>query len=162
MVRLAKEDDMAVILEIYQTAREYMERTGNATQWGKNHPPKEMLEDDIRLGQLYVYTEEEEIHGVFAFIIGEDPTYAYIEGGAWLNDAAYGAIHRIAGDGKVRGIFGQCFDFCRSQIKNLRIDTHQNNQTMQHLIEKNGFQKCGTVYMEDGSPRIAYQYTAEI
>lgn len=171
MIRLAKENDLVVIMKIYQTARKYMEETGNPTQWGNNHPPGELLEEDIRREQLYVYSEsaggsaaEEEneiIHGVFAFIIGEDPTYAYIEDGTWPNDAAYGTIHRIAGDGKIRGIFEQCFEFCRSQIKKLRIDTHQNNRTMQHLIEKNGFQKCGIVYMEDGSPRIAYQYTLD-
>ena len=28
---------------------------------------------------------------------------------------------------------------------------------MQHLIERSGFTRCGIVYMEDGSPRIAYQ-----
>lgn len=30
-------------------------------------------------------------------------------------------------------------------------------QIMQHLICKNGFQKCGIIYVEDGSPRIAYE-----
>ena len=30
--------------------------------------------------------------GVFAFIIGDDPTYQVIEDGGWLNDNPYGAI----------------------------------------------------------------------
>ena len=28
---------------------------------------------------------------------------------------------------------------------------------MQHLFEKNGFKKCGIIYLEDGSERLAYQ-----
>ena len=170
MIRLANYDDLNRIMEIYQEARNYMEANGNPDQWGKNHPPRQLLEEDIKKGQLYVYTENDEaltedleraqIHGVFAFIIGSDPTYAYIEDGAWLNDEVYGTIHRIAGDGVAKGVFEKCLDFCKSQIVNLRIDTHHNNLTMQHLVEKNGFEKCGIVYMEDGSPRIAYQYLA--
>jgi hypothetical protein len=27
---------------------------------------------------------------------------------------------------------------------------------MQHLIEKNGFQKCGTIYAADGSPSFCF------
>lgn len=158
MIRLARECDLDSILEIYQKARDYMEATGNPSQWGKNHPPRELLEDDIKKEQLYVFTENGITHGVFAFIIGPDPTYSYIEDGEWMNEEEYGTIHRIAGDGAAKGVFGNCLDYCRSRISNLRIDTHQDNHTMQHLIEKNGFKRCGIVYMEDGSPRIAYQY----
>ena len=32
---------------------------------------------------------------------------------------------------------------------------------MQKQIEKNGFKKCGTIYVRDGSPRIAYQWVKE-
>ena len=30
----------------------------------------------------------------------------------------------------------------------------------QSLIEKNGFTKCGTIYVKNGTARIAYQWTA--
>ena len=42
-------------------------------------------------------------------------------------------------------------------IKNIRIDTHEDNRIMQHLLDKYGFAKCGCIYVEDGTPRIAYQ-----
>ena len=32
-----------------------------------------------------------------------------------------------------------------------------SNHTMQRLIEGAGFRRCGVIYVEDGSPRIAYQ-----
>ena len=28
---------------------------------------------------------------------------------------------------------------------------------MQHLLEENGFTRCGIIHVEDGTPRIAYQ-----
>lgn len=43
---------------------------------------------------------------------------------------------------------------------NVRVDTHANNTTMQRLIEKSGFKKCGIIHVRDGSPRIAYHWTA--
>ena len=32
---------------------------------------------------------------------------------------------------------------------------------MQRQLEKNGFAKCGTIYLENGDSRTAYQWTAE-
>lgn len=34
----------------------------------------------------------------------------------------------------------------RKDIKSLRIDTHENNEIMQHLITKNGFTKVGELH----------------
>ena len=157
MIRLAREEDLNAILAVYEAARRYMRENGNPTQWGESYPERAMLEEDIRRRQLYVDEQEGAIHGAFAFILGEDPTYAYIEDGTWLNDAPYGTIHRVAGDGTVRGTFDRCLAFCKGRSGELRIDTHRDNLTMQHLIERSGFARCGIVYMEDGSPRIAYQ-----
>lgn len=160
MIRLAKAEDMDAVLGIVKTAKEYMKQGGNATQWAGNYPAAEDFMRDIGKDQLFVCHDGKMIYGVFAFIIGDDPNYAYIEDGGWLNNKPYGTIHRIAGNGIVKGVFREAVDFAKSQMNNLRIDTHADNRKMQHLIEKNGFQKCGIVYMSDGSPRIAYQYTS--
>lgn len=32
---------------------------------------------------------------------------------------------------------------------------------MQQVFEKNGFERCGIIYVEDGSPRIGYQRQKE-
>ena len=160
MVRHAKYEDLDTIMHIYAIARKYMEDNGNATQWPDSYPGREMLKKDIQSEKLFVYVENNQIHGVFAFIIGPEATYSYIENGSWKNDNPYGTIHRVASDGVVKGVFGRCLDFCKQRISNLRIDTHHNNYTMQHLIEKSGFEKCGIIYVQDGTPRIAYQYTS--
>lgn len=156
-IRKAALCDMEAILEVYRYARRQMRLNGNPDQWGENYPSPEMVENDIMQGNSYVVEEAEEIVGVFAFIPGEDPTYRRIEDGAWLNEQPYGTIHRIAGSGRGKGIFRQCTGFCEARAANVRIDTHERNLIMQHLLEENSYQKCGRIYVADGSPRIAYQ-----
>lgn len=157
MIRLATLEDFDTILNIYAIARRYMADNGNPTQWADTYPDRELLKKDVQKEELFVLTENNRIHGVFAFIIGPETTYSYLENGSWKNEDRYGTIHRIAGDGTVKGVFNQCVNFCKERISNLRIDTHSDNHTMQHLIEKNGFEKCGMIYVRDGTPRIAYQ-----
>ncbi len=131
--------------------------TGNPYQWASGGPTKGQLLNDIINNDLYVIKENERIVGVFAFIIGEDPTYKIIERGKWLSDSEYGTIHRVASDGSNHGLFDLIIEYCSNIIDHLRIDTHSDNKVMQHLIEKNGFQKCGIIYVSDGSARIAYE-----
>ena len=89
-------------------------------------------------------------------MIGKDKSYEKITG-SWLLDTEYGVIHRVASDGKIPKIMDKVVAFCEKQIPHLRIDTHEDNKVMQHLIEKNGFKKCGIVYVEDGTERFAYE-----
>ena len=59
----------------------------------------------------------------------------------------------------VIGVFGTAIDYCKTRINNLRIDTHENNRVMQHLITKSGFTFCGHITADDGTDRLAYHYT---
>lgn len=154
-IRKARECDLSVIESIYAYARDFMARSGNPNQWGTTHPKTERLEEDIRLGNLYVAEDGNGIHGVFAFLLGEDPTYAYIEDGAWHYSEPYGTIHRVASDGS-GGVFPAALAYCKARTSYLRIDTHHDNKPMQHVVEKHGFRRCGIIYVADGSPRIAY------
>lgn len=161
MIRLAEMSDLTEILRIYAHARAYMAEQGNPSQWGKVKPPRETLEQDIKKRQLYVCTNDNSIYGVFALIFGADPTYARIERGNWKSAEPYGAIHRVAGDGTVKGVFAECLEYCKARSWHLRIDTHADNRIMQHCIEKNGFDRCGMIHIQDGTPRIAYEYMEE-
>ena len=152
-IRPATWADMEEILEIYAQARRFMAENGNPTQWGQHHPSREMLEEDIILNRLYVVEDAERLCGVFMFVVDNDPTYTYIEG-SWRSHSPYGVIHRIAGVGG--GVFAAALEYCSGIIGHLRIDTHADNKPMQHVVEKAGFSKRGIIYVEDGTPRIAY------
>ncbi len=158
-VRNAVFDDLPRIEEIYAFARDFMEKTGNPNQWGKTNPPHAWLVDDIHRQLLYVITDENGIHGVFYFWIGEDPTYGTIEDGKWKSSASYGTIHRIASDGS-GGILKTAVEFCKGLSHNIRIDTHHDNVVMQNAVSKLGFERSGIIHLANGSPRIAYELFA--
>ena len=154
-VRPAKVDDLPRILEIYDIAKAFMRANGNPTQWSGSYPQADLLEEDIAAGHLFVITGSQQVHGVFAFILGDDPTYAIIEQGSWRSTTPYGTIHRIASDG-TGGILRTALEFAKTKANHLRIDTHGDNYPMQHLVEKYGFSRRGIIYTDDGSPRLAY------
>ena len=157
-IRRAVPGDMKNIFAIYAYARQQMRLAGNPDQWGDSHPSMEIVQKDIADGSSYVVTDEkDEICAVFAFIIGEEPTYRKIENGHWLSDDAYGTLHRVASSGRQKGILKLCLAYCEAKMPNVRVDTHGQNRIMQHLLEKNGYQRCGIIHVADGSPRIAYQ-----
>ena len=114
--------------------------------------------DDIKDGLSHVIYNGDKIHGVFAVCLCPEPEYLEIYDGAWLNDEPYLAVHRVAGDGEAHGLFRMASDYVKSLSDNVRIDTHENNRVMQKVIEREGFVRCGIVYMADGTPRIAYQW----
>jgi hypothetical protein len=144
-------------MEIYAYARRFMKENGNPSQWSDSRPSALTVASDIENHNCFVITQGKEICGVFAFIIGADPTYNVIENGSWLNDEPYGVIHRIASAGKCPGIMNFALDYCEAQIGNIRIDTHRDNMIMQHILERHDYIKCGTIYADDATPRIAYQ-----
>ncbi len=160
MIRLATINDMERMLEIYACAKVFMRENGNPEQWNGAYPDVDTLLSDIEKRQLYVMEENGHLYGCFALIGGEDPTYAYIEG-KWRSDTPYGTIHRIASDGSRRGVFHQCVTFARETYDHLRVDTHEDNVTMQCAAQRNGFRYTGIIYLEDGSPRLAYEWLQE-
>ncbi len=161
-VRDANMSDLDKIMNIYKIAQKFMINNGNSSQWGLGYPHRDLIESDIKNNKCKVIEDESGIHAVFALFDGIDPTYVNISDGAWLNEEPYLTIHRIASDGKSHGIFKTALDYCKNLTDNIRIDTHQNNLIMQKLIEKNGFVKCGIIYVSDGTPRIAYQWSRSI
>ena len=160
-IRHSKEQDLPAMMHIYEAARDFMARTGNPDQWGRNHwPPESLIRQDILSGHSYVCEENGRVVGTFFYVQGEnvEPTYAHIEDGAWQGDAFYGVVHRIASDGTVKGVGSFCLDWAYAQCGHLRIDTHGDNRVMQNLLAKKGFIRCGIIHVkQDFDPRIAYE-----
>ena len=134
-----------------------MRENGNPDQWGDSYPSEALIMDDIGKGCCHVCEVRGEPVGVFYYKEGDDPAYAAVHEGEWISDAPYAVIHRIAVATHCRGVASYCFDYCFSLCPNIRIDTHRNNLPMQRSLAKNGFTRCGIIYLEDGSERIAYQ-----
>lgn len=157
-IRKTTEHDMEEVMLLFDHSRSIMRSNGNQRQWVGGYPSEAIIREDIARNNSYVLTEGMKIAGTFAFIIGRDSTYKQIEDGTWQEDARpYGTIHRMARSADHRGIFAETIAWCRHQTTSLRIDTHEDNAIMRHLIEKHGFRYSGIIRVADGSPRMAYQ-----
>ena len=157
-IRRAHPQELDQIMEIYDRARQFMRRSGNLTQWANGYPSRELIEEDMAAGNCYVLLDGGALAGTFCYLQGKDvePTYAKIDG-AWLDDGPYGVIHRLASAGSARGLTDVCRDWCLARCPSLRADTHRDNLPMQRALERCGFQRCGTVIIQDGTERLAYQ-----
>lgn len=164
-IRHSTKNNLFDIMKIYEFARRFMAKQGNPNQWGPtNWPPEELIQSDIADGKSYVCICENRIVGTFFFDQGKDiePTYRVIEDGTWLDDSPYGVVHRLAGNGSVKGIGKFCLEWAFKQCGHLRVDTHGDNRVMQNLLNKCGFVYCGIIYVEkDGYPRLAYEKSGE-
>lgn len=155
-IRKTAREDLPRVYEIYARARKFMAETGNPYQWKSHKPTREQIEGDIETGNGYVCTVNGKVHGVLCFFIGEDPTYKKIIG-EWKKDGEYAVIHRIASSGEVKGVGTYMMEWAFGQFPNIRIDTHEQNRVMQNMLRKLGYEFCGTIFLADGDPRLAFQ-----
>ena len=156
-IRNAAESDIPEINRIIGTARQFMRDHGNTVQWNGtgDKSTEAKIPGDIERKVGYVVESGGRLCAYFALIIGEDPTYAVIEG-EWPDNDLYGTIHRVASDGTAHGITKAIVDFAGTRINNLRMDTHPDNETMKRTIVSCGFTYAGIIHVEDGTPRVAY------
>ena len=156
-IRRTRENEIDKVMEVYAYARKFMVEHDNPTQWGANKPSREQIEKDVQAGKHYVCVVDGQVAAVFYFAREIDPTYVKIYDGEWLDDQEYAVVHRIASAGTVKGVGSFCMQWAYEQFPNVKIDTHENNYVMQNMLKKNGFIHCGTIFLEDGEPRLAFQ-----
>lgn len=156
-IRPARLDDHPKMMAMIAHSRSIMRANGNDAQW-EGYPTPETIAEDIESGIGYVIEEDGQVIGSFALLRTPEPTYAYIENGHWLDDSTpYGTLHRLACVAGTHDIARDMFDWGEAQMASIRVDTHRRNSIMQHIIQQRGYSRCGVVYMNDGSPRDAYQ-----
>lgn len=158
--REAKKEDIENILEVISHAKEYMKRN-NSTQWNENYPNKETIINDIEKNIGYVLIVENLIRGYMVVEFSDDEIYKNIKG-KWKTFGNYASIHRCAIHKELRGqgYGSELFKFAEKlalskNIRSVRVDTAPENETMKHLFNKNGYEYCGTVFI-DGE-KIAYE-----
>lgn len=162
-IRKAKRTDLPAIMEIIRQAQAAMKRDG-FEQWGEGYPGEDVLRRDIEQENCYVLLEQGKILATGSLCMGKEPNYQKIVEGSWNAGEPYGTIHRlaVAEQGKRRGLAGILYDhmekICRLQkMRAMRIDTHRDNEKMQSWIRKMGFKPRGIIFVEDGTPRDAFE-----
>lgn len=156
-IRKATLKDIHEIMLVFEHARLFMQQNGNPSQWINGYPEETLIRTEIEDGYCYICKQQKEIVGTFCLHTNPDPTYTHIYEGKWLNDEPYGVIHRLASNGAYRGFAEKCIAWCSERVTNLRIDTHRENKIMQHILTKLGFLYCGTIFIKNGTERLAFQ-----
>ena len=173
-IRKAALADLDGIMAVIDEARGTIAALG-IDQWQDGYPQREIIESDIRSGVSFCIenTDTGEILSTFAVFEDGEVLYDRIFDGAWKTgdslsenkeNVCYTAIHRVAISVKARGsgLSGAIISFVKElatekKKTSLRIDTHEGNVVMRRMLEKNGFVHCGTILLESGAPRVAYE-----
>ncbi|RRG10766.1 MAG: GNAT family N-acetyltransferase [Lactobacillus sp.] len=165
-IRLARPTDVPAIMPIIESARQLLAQQG-IPQWQDGHPNQATIQADIAQQIGYVFVVDQQLAGYTALLQTPDPNYQPIDGawGRYTTPEHYATLHRVAISAQFRGHhLGRLFisnlvtRAYELGFRDLRIDTHQQNHTMQHLIESTGFKYRGIITIQrDGSPRLAYQ-----
>ncbi|MDG1398543.1 MAG: GNAT family N-acetyltransferase [Polaribacter sp.] len=162
--------DTPRIIEIINDAKALL-KSLNIDQWQNGYPNKEQIENDIQNNESYVVVNHEnQIMATTMFTKRPEHTYKNLKNGNWLIDESspYGVIHRLAMAKEHRGLGIAKFIFEelhqkleKSNIKSLKIDTHEENLGMQSLIKKMGYKYCGIIYTNYGAKRLAFEKIIE-
>ncbi|MGU8648084.1 GNAT family N-acetyltransferase [Clostridium perfringens] len=161
--RQANISDLDQIVEIIELSKKYLKET-KVDQWQDGYPAKEDLRRDIESGNSYVLTNKDEIVATTVISLDGESTYNSIFNGEWITNEEYIVMHRVAVHDKYKGkgIFKELIKEAESLalnkgISSIKIDTHRDNISMQRAVVKNNFKRCGIIYLEDGSERIAFE-----
>ena len=161
MIRLAEETDKKELRRIFDSAKAFMDMTGNPDQWPKGSPYDDEIADEIEKRRMHILYDEDGAYGAFIMFDTPDPTYAVVYDGQWKNDGPYRTIHRVASDHTRRGVFGEIMEYASGYAEHIRMDTYKDNAVMQHVLENHGFERRGIIHLLNGSPRIAYEWEKE-
>lgn len=157
-IRHATEADIPTMMGLIDHSRMLMRADGNTVQW-VGYPTRAGLLLDVERQVSYLMLDGNEAVGTFALVPGDEPTYAFIDHGRWIDTSTpYATLHRIAKAEGRHGIAAAAFAFAKSAHTHLRIDTHASNRPMRHVVGDADFIECGVIYMPDGSPRLAYEW----
>ena len=165
-IRNATKNDQTALLSLFEEARGTIALLG-IDQWQNGYPSASVVEEDLALGRSYAIETDGSVCATFVLMDDGEPLYDRIENGHWQtgdNSRDYVAIHRVAISVAMRGkgVSTALLDYAADHAlrlgrSSLRIDTHEGNVVMRRMLEKHGFILCGTIYLENGDPRVAYE-----
>lgn len=153
--------DIQAVMKIINQAKAFLKECG-IDQWQGGYPSIETIEKDIERNELYLLKDHGKIIATVTVSFAGEPAYQTLHG-KWKSNHPYAVIHRLAVDNHYRGknltaiLFKNIEELCYKQnIHSIKTDTDMDNNTMKHILEKNGFEYCGTIQF-DNSDKIAFE-----
>jgi RimJ/RimL family protein N-acetyltransferase len=165
-LRLATLADLPSMMEIIDNSKRLLHADG-IPQWQNGTPNEQTVTKDIDRKWAYVLELDGLIVAQAALWEIDDPDYAEIYDGEWHagSDSAYATLHRTAvaphyhgkhlGSALLDALIKRGISLGFHQF---RIDTHELNTRMQHLIAQAGFTYSGIVRMHNNPEDLRKVY----
>ncbi|MDF7639045.1 GNAT family N-acetyltransferase [Lactobacillus sp. ESL0791] len=166
-LRQATAEDFAQIMAILQDGANQLAESG-VNQWQGDYPSAQQIKEDIENGWAYLaMADDGQTIGVLSLVAGPDHYYDDLDGKWLISTDNYFVIHRVAihskhaGKGYATKLLVSVINYIAAShpdVVSIRIDTHEDNKAMQHLINKMGFKRVGTlqgIYRDD---EVSYVY----
>lgn len=154
-IRKAEMADFDQVMAILKDGRNQLAERG-IDQWQGDYPNPDHVKEDIEHGYAYLAKSEDgETVGTLSIVPAPDTTYDQLDGAWQVETNDYVTIHRVAihsdhiGHGYASKLYQAVISYFTSgfnDVKSIRVDTHEDNLPMQHLIKKSGFKRVGTLH----------------
>lgn len=126
------------------------------------YPKMDSILDDIQHSRGYFIIDGTRIAAYLCIDFDGEPSHANLNG-KWKSTLPYAVIHRLAISNHFRGqgLSGVTLrlteDLCRAKgFFSIHADTDEDNAIMRHVLEKYGYNYCGTVWF-DNNIKFAYE-----
>ena len=132
-------------------------------QWSELYPSKEILLNDINLGQLWKLEVQKNSIGIIVLTEIEDIEYQPVK---WLTINSKNLyIHRLAispsfqGKGYAKNLMDFAENYaCEKKYNSIRLDTFSKNKQNQKFYEKRNYNRLESIYFENQSEFPFYCY----
>ena len=149
-LKLAQKEDAPLCLSFIEDAKAFQREQG-IIQWTEDYPNLDTVLRDTEKMRGYVICDGDEAFGYVCVDFGGEKSYDRVEGD-WKSSGKYGVIHRLAfgkksrGKGATKAVFPLIKELCKAEnASSIRVDTGSENKLVQHIFEREGFEKVGTL-----------------
>ena len=163
--RRARLEDLDQVMEAVEFSRELLRLQGNG-QWQDGYPNRNDFINDINNGRLFVIPAKDNPKNIASLcaLTYREEDYHHLYEGSWITDYPYMVMHRVAVKKEYykQGYGKKLFELFIAQAKeegyhSLRIDTHEGNAPMRHLITSFGFIYCGKAILTPDKDRMVFE-----
>ena len=160
-LRLTRPGEEDEAMRFINDAKAFLKSKG-VDQWQTGYPDEAAISGDILNKKGYFLTKNGNPIAYMCIDFDGEPAYDGLNR-QWLTDSSYGVMHRLAigSESRGRGMADIAFGLAEKLMKDrkvgsFRVDTDEDNHIMKHILSKNGFTYCGTIWF-DNSVKIAYE-----
>jgi GNAT superfamily N-acetyltransferase len=153
MIKSTDITDLPQILEVLEEVKQYMFSQG-IDQWDESYPNKDIISNDIKKKQAYIYTENEQI--LAYMVLNEEYDIEYDDLN-WNTPTPFVVIHRlfVKPTAQGKGISSQMIQYAEEYAKknkyaSIRFDAYSLNNTANAVYLKKGYTLVGTVQFRKG------------